>query len=188
MDWWAMNLPEHLREAQGWAASWWHSDTLRLKHLDDKTQSPRHSQIATIRRKFCWRQLTFTPTDFSSQSLKWAAKEWEGEVRDIISLSLPAAPFTYSKWGANYNPYLKLPLQSAPIDSCPLIYKSLIEKGAADISTSFYEKDMTVCWWYYPLSHSCVSRLSGRQCGGCQRSLLIAVFLFTHQNTEKHLQ
>lgn len=43
---------------------------------------------------------------------------------------------------------------------------------------------MTVCWWHYPTSHSCISRLSGRQCGGCQCWLLKAVFLFTHQNTE----
>lgn len=70
----------------------------------------------------------------------------------------------------------RLPLQSAPIDSCTLIYKSLMEKGAANIFTSFYKKDMTVCWWYYPFSHSCTSRLSGRQCGGCQCWLLKAVF------------
>lgn len=78
----------------------------------------------------------------------------------------------------------RLPLQSAPIDSCTLIYKSVIEKGAADIFTSVYKKDMTVCWWYYPFSHSCISRLSGRQCDGCQCWLLKAVFLFTHQNIE----
>lgn len=33
-------------------------------------------------------------------------------------------------------------------------------------------------------THSCISRLSGRQRAGCQRSLLKTVFLFTHQNTE----
>lgn len=78
----------------------------------------------------------------------------------------------------------RLPISSATIDSCTLIYKSLIEKGAADIFASVHTKDMTVCWWYYPYSHSCISRLSGRQCGGCQWWLLKAVFLFTHQNIE----
>lgn len=41
----------------------------------------------------------------------------------------------------------QLPLQSSPIDSCPLIYKSLIEKEAADIFTSFYKKKEKI--WQY---------------------------------------
>lgn len=201
MDWWAMNFTaEHLQMATGvscWLMIRW--DALRLKHLDNKTQSLRHSQIAT---SFVGRQLTFTPTDFSSQSFEVGGKGGERGGRGggggrgtrhcqplltcssihllgsklliIILISLP-------------------PLQSTPIDSCPLIHKLLTEEGAADIFTSFLykkrkKKEMTVCWWYYPISHSCVSRLSGRQCAGFQLRLLIAVFLFTHQNTEQHPQ
>lgn len=112
---------EHLQGVQGWVASWWHSLTLRQKHLDDKTQSPRCSQIAPIRHKFCWRQLTFTPTDFSTQSSKWVAKKQGRTVHAFISLSLPADSFTYSQQGANYNPYLptatsKCPHWHLPID------------------------------------------------------------------------
>lgn len=76
-------------------------------------------------------------------------------------------------------------ISRAPTNSCTLIYKSLIGKGGSwYFHFLLYKKDMTVCWWYYPFPHSCISRLSGRQYGGCQCWVLKAVFLFTHQNIE----
>jgi len=136
MDWWAMNLPR--TSARGTRVScqqMTQKHTLSLRHLDDKKQLPHCSQIASIHHNFCWRQLTFTSTDFPSHSLKWVARVGEAQV--FISLSLPAASYTYSQRGANYNLYLPTATSKCHIDSCPLIYKSLIKKEPADIFTSF---------------------------------------------------
>lgn len=107
MDWWAMNLPgASAQGVQGWVASWWHSDALRPKHLDDKTQSPRRVPTAFPRHKFCWRQLTFYTHWFLFSISEVSGKRVGGNALGIIRLSLPAAPFTYSRRGANYNLYL----------------------------------------------------------------------------------
>lgn len=137
---------EHLQTATGASCRLMiRRDALRLKHSDNKTQSLRHSQIAT---SFVGRQLTFTPTDFSSQSFEVGGEEGGragggGGGRGTRHCQPLLTCSSIHLFGSEQLIIILIsppPLQSTPIDSCPLIHKLLTEKGAADIFTSFLQK------------------------------------------------
>lgn len=141
-------------------------------------QSTSHSQTAQV-----WSESIDFYTGWFLNSILQMDGEGVGG-RDIISLSLPTAPFTHSQQGANYNPYLSSATSKCPHWLLPIdIQISDCKKGGWYFHFLLW-KDTMVCWWYYPFPHSCIPRLVGRQCDSCQCRLLMAVFLFTHQNTE----
>lgn len=110
--------------------------------------------------KFCWRQLTFTPTEFPSRILQWAECRDMWHYRPLCTCAtiyLLKVMF----WLLNFisNCHLKGPPWQLPID---------IQIPDWKRDSSYFQKKNQKCSWYYSFSHSCVSRLSGRHCCGCQ--------------------